>query len=181
MTVRPDPFFLRPDLDVLRSPAPAVQDVRGDVQAAVDRMLELLDRTGQPALSGPQVGYRGRVIVVDLSRTGSRPLVLINPSVEAVSTEKRVDAESCLHLPGVAVQLERPVELTVGGRARSGQPVRLHVGGQMGRYVQHQLDHLDGKLLVDPTGAGAEAEALRRTGEAGRCSLGHRPVKAGGG
>lgn len=171
MVLRHDPPFLRPDLDILTSVAAPVRDLRGDVQDAVERMLHLIRRSGHAALAGPHVGYRRRVVVVDVSRTGRGAVVLINPEVESVSRETQVDAERCSVLPGLAVELARPVHLVVRGRARSGQPVRIHVEGLTGRILQHQLDHLDGRLLLDHMTTEGRAGARARATETPGCAL----------
>lgn len=171
MRASTDSLFLRPDLDALQSAAPPVTDVRGDVQAAIDRMLDLVSRGGYPALAGPQIGFRGRVVVADLTRTGRRPIVLINPVVTSMSREAQADIEGCHHLPGVRVRLRRPVQITVDGRARSGQPVQLELGGLLGRIIQHQIDHLDGRLLTDHAGTDTRGTVRDRAAAPPRCPV----------
>lgn len=172
MAAPPNSFLLGADLEDLRTPAPRIEDIRGPVQGVIDRMLEIIHRGGYPALAGPQVGYRGRVVVLDLSRTGRRPIVLINPEAEAVSRETQIDAEGCLHFPDLTVRRKRPVQLTIRARARSGQPVRMEVGGLMGRILQHHLDHLEGNLLLEPGEAALRSGGRRRSADLPRCSLG---------
>lgn len=166
-----DPPTLEPDLERLRSTAPPVTQIRGPVQEAVDRMLELVGRSGYPALAGPHIGFRGRVVVVDLSRTGRRPIVLINPVVESVTRETQVDAEGCHLLPDLVTDVERPVRVAVRGRARSGQTVRIRAAGLLGRILQHQLDHLDGRLLLDHLHGVRRVAARRRFRQAPGCTL----------
>lgn len=166
-----DPLVLQPDPGILRTPVPPVREIDAGVRRAVDRMLELIRRTGCPALSGPLVGFRGRVVVVDLSRSGRRPVVLVNPTVEAVRRETQIDAEGCHALPGVTFDVERPVQFTVAGRARSGQAVRVQVGALLARILQHQLDHLDGRLLLDRMGPAERIRARRRLSATARCPL----------
>jgi len=173
---RPNPLLFRGSPGAAGLPARAIRHIGGPVQDAIDRILEIIHRSGYPALSGPQIGYNGRVVVVDLSRTGERPVVLINPEVESVSRETQVDLEGCIDLPGVRVRRERPLLITLRARARSGQPVRLEMGGLMGRIVQHQLDHLDGRLLLPRLDSPARGSVLGGRLEPPSCRLsGLRP------
>jgi len=146
------PRYLFPDdatLSAMSRPAPRVGHPGPDVQDAIDRMLYLICRTGQPALAAPQIGHASRIIAVDLSGTGRRPIVLLDPEITSRSPETAVDAEGCLQLPDLRVAVRRPLVVGIRARSRSGQPVHLHAGGLLGRILQHQLDHLDGRLLLD--------------------------------
>lgn len=137
--------LLGPDTGEPRRPADPVTASDDGIDDVVERMLYIICRTGHPSLSGPQVGLDRRIVAVDLSRTGRRPVVLVNPEIEDTSSETQVDTEGCLHHPGVLKRVERPVRVTVTGRAPSGEKVRLHAGGLLGRLLQHQIDHLEGR------------------------------------
>ncbi len=130
-------------------PAAPVERFDGALEAAIDRMLDLLARTGYPALSGPLVGYARRVIVIDLTGSGRSQVVLINPTLERVSTERQRDREGCLAIPGLLAHVDRPLWIVTAGLTRTGQTVHLHLGGLLARIVQHELDHLDGLSLLD--------------------------------
>lgn len=130
-------------------PAAHVERIGSDLDSAIDGMFEVMRRGGYPALAGPVVGVPFRVIAIDLTRSGRSQVVLINPVVEARSTEHTLDREGCLALPGITALVDRHLWVVVKGIARSGQQVRLHAGGVLGRIVQHQIDHLDGRTLVD--------------------------------
>jgi len=119
------------------------------LDSAIDGMLEVMRRAGYPALAGPLVGIGYRVIAIDLSRSGRSQIVLLNPEVETTSTERQLGREGCVALPGVTAVVDRPLWVVVRGLTRSGQEVRLHAGGVLGRMVQHQIDHLDGRTFVD--------------------------------
>ncbi|HKK08687.1 MAG TPA: peptide deformylase [Gemmatimonadota bacterium] len=136
-----------------------------EARAAIDRMLYLICVTGHPALSGPQIGFDGRIVVVDLSGTGRRPIVLVDPEVTSRSSETEIAEEGCIQLPGLRVAVQRPLVVGVRARSRSGQTVHLHAGGLLGRILQHHLDHLDGRTLLDRMPAGPRhtyVERLRR-------------------
>jgi len=131
------------------TPAVVVERTDAALDLAIDRMLDVMRRGGYPALAGPVVGVPFRVIAIDLSRSGRSQIVLINPEVEAVSTERQLGREGCVALPGLTAVVDRPLWVVITGLTRSGQEVRLHAGGILGRIAQHQIDHLDGRTFVD--------------------------------
>lgn len=148
-----------------RRPVPPVTEDDGPVSAVVERMLYIICRTGHPSLCGPQVGFDRRIVAVDLSGSGERPVVLINPEIESTSVETQVDTEGCLYHPGVLKRVERPVHATVTGRAPSGQDVRLLTGGFLARVLQHQIDHLEGRAFGGGKAAGDVGEPARAGGD----------------
>lgn len=119
---------------------------------AIDRMLELMRQEQYVALSGPMVGLPLRIVAIDLAGSGRSQVVLINPVIEHVSTERQKDREGCLVVPDIVAHVERPVSLVVSGLSRTGQPVRLQVGGILARILQHHIDHLEGRTLVERAG-----------------------------
>jgi len=147
---------LRPDLDLRpleigerHAPAALVERTNAALDSAIDGMLDVMRRGGYPALAGPVVGIPFRVIAIDLSRSGRSQIVLINPEVETTSTEHQLGREGCVALPGLTAVVDRPLWAVIKGLTRSGQEVRLHAGGILGRIAQHQIDHLDGRTVVD--------------------------------
>lgn len=139
-------YLAESDLRVAAHPVEAFDE---ELQSGIDDMLHLLHRTGYPAVAAPQVGLMRRVVAVDLSRTGRSPVVLVNPVITAVSQERAVDLEGCLSLPGLVAKVRRPEQIQVSALARTGQIVRLDVGGLLARILQHKIDHLDGTLFLD--------------------------------
>ncbi|MFQ5690586.1 MAG: peptide deformylase [Gemmatimonadota bacterium] len=142
--------------------AGAVEEIDAEVEEQIDGMLSLLRKTRYPAIAGPQVGLYRRIIAVDLSRAGRSPVVLINPEVEAVSLERQIDLEGCLLLPGLMARVARAERVTVRGLARTGHPVRIEAGGLLARILQHQIDHLDGTLILDRVDTTQRALLARR-------------------
>jgi peptide deformylase len=120
--------------------------------AAIERMLDLMRRERYVALSGPIVGLPLRIVAVDLAGSGQSQIVLINPVIEQVSIERQKDREGCLLSPHVFAQVERPVSMVVRALSRTGQPVRLQVGGILARILQHHIDHLDGRAFAGHAG-----------------------------
>ncbi|MFW6088880.1 MAG: peptide deformylase [Gemmatimonadota bacterium] len=119
---------------------------------AIDRMLDLMRSNRYVALSGPMVGLPLRVVAVDLAGSGQSQIVLINPVVEQVSTERQKDREGCLVVPDIVAHVERPVSMVVSALSRTGQPVRLQVGGILARILQHHIDHLEGRTFFEHVG-----------------------------
>jgi len=119
---------------------------------SIDRMLDLMRRERYVALSGPMVGLPLRVIAIDLAGSGQSQIVLINPVIEQVSTERQKDREGCLVVPDIVAHVERPVSLLVRALSRTGQPLRLQVGGILARILQHHLDHLEGRTFFEHVG-----------------------------
>lgn len=148
-----------------RSPRPAATGrIERDLQDDIEALLRFLRRTAYPAVAGPQLGIDRRVLAVDLSRAGRSPIVLVDPVVEAVSSETATDLEGCLSLPDLLVPVRRPHQVTVRALARSGQRIRLEAGGLLARILQHKIEHLDGILILDhlpSTLRAAEMERLR--------------------
>lgn len=121
---------------------------------AIDRMLDLMRRNKYVALSGPMVGLPLRVVAIDLAGSGQSQIVLINPVVEQVSTERQKDREGCLVVPDIVAHVERPISMVVSALSRTGQPLRLQVGGILARILQHHIDHLEGRTFFEHVGPG---------------------------
>jgi peptide deformylase len=119
------------------------------VQQLVDDMLETMYAAEGVGLAATQVDVHRRVIVIDTSETKDRPIVLINPELVAVSPEKRLNEEGCLSVPTVYDQIERHARVTVRALDRTGQSVEREVEGLTAVCVQHEMDHLVGKVFVE--------------------------------
>lgn len=135
---------------VLHTPARDVAEITPDVEALIDDMVETMHGAPGIGLAAPQVGESLRVCVIDLS-VGKRAtdlIVLVNPKV--ISLEGlQLHEEGCLSVPGIEASVVRPSRLVVEAMDRGGH-VREVVGeGLMARALQHELDHLDGRLFVD--------------------------------
>lgn len=133
----------------LRRASPLIGEIDEATERGIERMLRLMCDAGYPALAGPHVGLFRRILAVDLSGQGRSRIVLINPVVASRSREQQSDLEGCLCLPGLTARIRRPVQISVHARARTGHHVRLEAGGLLARILQHQIDHLNGVLLLD--------------------------------
>jgi peptide deformylase len=147
MAVRP--ILIYPDPG-LRRKAKQVQGITEEVFALVRDMLETMRAAPGIGLAAPQVGVGLRVIVADPS-SGEDPkavLALINPVI--LSTEgSSVAEEGCLSLPEVSEEVERAERVTVQAESPDGRKVEVEAEGLLARILQHEVDHLDGTLLID--------------------------------
>jgi peptide deformylase len=144
---------------VLRLEAQEVQEFDGDLAQLVERMMRLMRDARGVGLAANQVGVLRRVFVIQADEEEA-PRALVNPVVVERSEESDVDDEGCLSLQGVAVPVERAVRVRLEGRDPDGNPASLELEGLPARVAQHELDHLDGVLILDRTTAEGRREAL---------------------
>ena len=132
----------------LRKPALAVETVDEGVRALIDDLLETMYAAPGIGLAATQVNVQKRIVVMDVSEEKNRPLVFINPSVLEREGECESE-EGCLSVPGFYEQVERAERVRVSALDRDGDPFELEARGLLAVCVQHEIDHLDGKLFVD--------------------------------
>ncbi|TML43105.1 MAG: peptide deformylase, partial [Actinobacteria bacterium] len=111
-------------------------------------------------LSGTQVGTLQRVFVFQPDGEEEPPQTLVNPILTKTSEVTLSDTEGCLSMQGVSIPVERPAKVTIEGKDENGEDVRLELEERDARVAQHELDHLDGILILDRTTAEARREAL---------------------
>jgi peptide deformylase len=143
-------------LSILRYPDPRLHTVAapvavvdGEVRRLVDDMLETMYAAEGVGLAATQVNVHRRVIVMDTTEERNQPLVLINPELVAVSEEMRTADEGCLSVPAVFDEVQRHARVTVRALDRQGQPWTMEVEGLAAVCVQHEMDHLAGKVFVE--------------------------------
>ena len=143
-------------LSILRYPDPRLHTVAKPVQAVderirrlVDDMLHTMYAADGVGLAATQVDVHERVIVIDTSETRDDPRVLINPELVAVSEEMRVNEEGCLSVPQVYDKVQRHAKVTVRALDRDGQLRQFDAEGLLAVCVQHEMDHLMGKVFVE--------------------------------
>lgn len=144
---------------VLRLEAQEVEAFDADLAQLVERMTRLMQDARGVGLAATQVGILRRVVVLQSDDEGE-PRVLINPTILDRSDETEEDTEGCLSLQGVVIPVERSVSLRVEARDADGAPVELQLEGLAARVAQHEVDHLDGVLIVDRTTPEGRREAL---------------------
>jgi peptide deformylase len=142
---------------VLRMRAREVETFDEDLERLVERMTALMHEANGVGLAATQVGVLRRVFVFV---NDGEDRVLVNPVVTHASQETEMDDEGCLSLRDVLVPVERPATVTLGGVDVKGEPVSFELIAPSSRVVQHELDHLDGILIIDRTSDEARREAL---------------------
>jgi len=149
MTLRP--ILIHPD-PRLKTAAKPVASITDDVRRLADDMLETMYDAPGIGLAAPQVGVPARVIVMDCVRDKDappRPMVLVNPKVVWASEGRSVYEEGCLSIPEQFADVERPAEVEVRWTALDGSEQGERFDGLWATCVQHEIDHLDGRLFID--------------------------------
>ena len=146
------PILIHPD-PRLKKPCEPVSQITADLaQLAQDMLATMYDAPGI-GLAAPQVGVNTRLIVMDCIKEGPpRPLILFNPQVLWRSEDVKVYEEGCLSIPEQYAEITRPAEVRVEWRDETGARQEEHFDGLWSTCVQHEIDHLDGKLFIDYLG-----------------------------
>lgn len=133
----------------LRIKAKPVVQVDDSIRQLADDMLETMYAAPGIGLAATQVDHHIRLIVMDLSEDKNQPLVFINPVISPLSEEKAPYDEGCLSVPGFYETVERPARVLIKALGRDGQPFEIEADGLLAVCIQHEIDHLEGKLFVD--------------------------------
>jgi peptide deformylase len=151
---------------VLRSAASPVREFDEDLAADAERMIGLMRDASGVGLAATQLGVLRRLLVFQAG-ADAEPTVLVNPEIEWSSGALVTAEEGCLSLPGVIVDVERPLHVRVRGFDSAGAPLLIEGAGLEARVLQHEIDHLDGVLMIDRAEREQRREALRalREGE----------------
>jgi len=145
---------------VLRATAREVDTFDDALRDEVARMGRLMHDSIGIGLAATQVGTLNRVLVYRV-QPESPVNALVNPVIEWRGKETEVMEEGCLSLPGVVVDVERPVHVRVSARDEHGEPIEIEASGLEARVIQHEVDHLDGVLILDRTSRDQRKEAVR--------------------
>ena len=133
----------------LRTKAKPVQLVDDALRQLIDDMFETMYAAPGIGLAASQVNVHKRVVVMDLSEDNSEPLVFINPQFTVLSDELEQYQEGCLSVPGFYENVERPQKVRVSALDRNGDSFEMIAEGLLAVCIQHECDHLNGKLFVD--------------------------------
>src|SRR3954454_12816581 len=152
---------------VLKSKASPVSSFGPELRAEVERMYAIMRDGLGVGLAATQLGVLRRLLVFHAGPDGE-PSAIVNPEVEWLSEESAVAEEGCLSLPRVSMDVERPLYARFSGRGIDGEPIAIEAAGLEARVLQHEIDHLDGVLILDRTVREQRKGALRalREGEA---------------
>jgi peptide deformylase len=144
---------------VLRMRAHEIEDFDDDLRQLAERMTRLMGEAAGVGLAANQVGVLRRMFVFQPAAE-DEPRAMVNPEIVERSNETEPEDEGCLSMQGVLVPVERNLRVTIEARDLDGQEVRLELEGMSARVVQHELDHLDGTLIIDRTTPDGRREAL---------------------
>jgi peptide deformylase len=150
---------------VLRTRAREVDRFDDELRAEVGRMGQLMHDALGIGLAAPQVGVSHRVLVYRVE-PDSPVNALVNPVIEWAGDETEIVEEGCLSLPAVHVEVERPVHVRVRAKDEYGEDIRVEASGLEARVIQHEIDHLDGVLILDRTTKDQRKAAMRALREA---------------
>jgi peptide deformylase len=154
---------------VLRSRASEVTDFGDELAQDAQRMVSIMQGAMGVGLAATQLGVLRRMLVFQAGADAT-PTAVANPRVEWLSDDFAVAEEGCLSLPGIGVDVERAVHARVSGFDTRGEPLLLEASGLEARVLQHEIDHLDGLLILDRTERGQRKGALRALREGGSYS-----------
>jgi peptide deformylase len=143
----------------LRMRAYEVEDFDEELQELAKRMIALMRDANGVGLAATQVGILRRLFVYQAGEE-EEPVAIVNPQIEARGQETATADEGCLSIQGVLVGVERPCAVVLTGNDVAGGEYRRELEGQGARVVQHELDHLDGILMIDRTTDEARNEAM---------------------
>jgi peptide deformylase len=143
---------------VLRTPADPVRAFDRDLAALVRDLEETVDHPGRAGLAAPQIGVGLRVFSYNVDGVIGH---VVNPVVTSLSEETQDDDEGCLSVPGLYAPTVRAMHAAVEGFDAGGTPIRVEGSGLLARCLQHEVDHLDGRLFLDRLTGEARKRALR--------------------
>jgi peptide deformylase len=147
---------------VLKSRATPVKDFDESLEHLAEEMMRVMREAEGVGLAANQIGRLKRIFVATHE---DEQYAIVNPVIEERSEVTEKDIEGCLSIPETRVEVERPTAVTVSGQDPSGEPVRLEAEGLLARIFQHEIDHLDGVLILDRTDRESRKNAMREMRE----------------
>lgn len=142
--------------DLLTKPTTKVKTVTQQIKTLIDGMVATMRSVDGLGLAAPQVGHGIRLTVIEYRpgkgerKEDAIPLmVLVNPKIISHSADREVGDEGCLSLPGIEIPIVRPRKIKVKTQTDTGETIQFRASGLLARIIQHEIDHLDGKLIID--------------------------------
>jgi peptide deformylase len=163
---------------VLNSAASPVARFGPELRAEVERMVAIMRDGMGVGLAATQLGILRRLLVFQ-ANPDAEPTALVNPVLEWSSEEFSLGEEGCLSLPRVSVDVERPLHVRVSGHDAEGEAIAIEASGFEARVLQHEIDHLDGVLILDRTTRDQRKGALRALREGGTYSPSPEEIEPG--
>jgi len=133
----------------LRTIAKEILVIDDEIKALAGNLLETMYEGKGIGLSATQANIHKRILVVDVSEEKDSPLILINPKIEVLNEEEEVSSEGCLSVPGFFEEVSRPSEINITALNLEGEKFTIVATNLLAVAVQHEMDHLDGKIFVD--------------------------------
>jgi peptide deformylase len=133
----------------LRTIAKEILVIDDEVKALASNLLETMYEGKGIGLSATQANIHKRILVVDVSDEKDSPLILINPKIEVLNEEEEIYSEGCLSVPGFFEEVSRPSEISITALNLEGEKFTIVATNLLAVAVQHEMDHLDGKIFVD--------------------------------
>ena len=143
---------------VLKTRAAPVENFDEALERLAEEMLDTMREKNGVGLAANQVGRLKRVLVASVE---DEDFVIVNPVLTYHSDATERGQEGCLSIPGIQVEVERPTAVTVTGQDASGKPLRIEATDMLARVLQHEIDHLDGVLILDRTDRASRKAAMR--------------------
>lgn len=131
---------------VLRKKTQEIKEVSEETRLLAENLAETMQKKEGLGLAAPQVGVSQRIIAVQGEKG---VLIFLNPRIVSKSRKKEIMEEGCLSFPGVFLKIKRPKEVEVAAQNIQGQEVSVKAAGLLARVLQHEIDHLAGKLIID--------------------------------
>lgn len=137
--------------EILRQKAEEIKDIESpEIKELILDMLETLDAVNGLGLAAPQVGKSIRLCIVKNDRDpGSKTYILLNPKIKSKSWRKKIEEEGCLSFPEKFIPIKRSVSVKVFALDKDGRKISIKASGLLARAFQHEIDHLDGILIID--------------------------------
>jgi peptide deformylase len=147
---------------VLKSRAAPIESFDDSLSHLADEMLAAMREHEGVGLAANQVGRLKRILVAAVE---DEEYVLVNPVVEEAAEITEKELEGCLSIPGIQVEVERPAAVTISAHDSSGAPIRIEAESLLARILQHEIDHLDGVLILDRTDRESRKTVMRELRE----------------
>ncbi len=152
---------------VLRTPSSPIEVFDDALRREAEQMIDLMHEARGVGLAAPQIGRLRRLIVID-PRDGEEPRALVNPTITERSDEEEIGQEGCLSIGEVLMDVPRAVRIHVTAQDVEGNRLEIDAEDYEARVLQHEIDHLDGILILDRTPKDQRKEALRQLRESAR-------------
>jgi peptide deformylase len=147
---------------VLKTRAAPIDAFDDSLARLAEEMLATMRENEGVGLAANQVGRLKRILVAAIE---DEEYVVVNPVIEEAAETTQKDAEGCLSIPGIQVEVERPTAIRLSGQDATGAPLQIEASGLLARIFQHEVDHLDGVLILDRTDRNSRKEAMREMRE----------------